>query len=188
MTWGVGCEGIDAGALAELGAVAAAMDDVAVEAACARILAARQVMLYGCGREGLMMRAFAMRLYHLGIAVSIQGDLTAPSPGVGDLFFAACGPGALSTVTALAGVARAAGAGVLMVTAEVAGASLGLADQVLLIPAQTMARDIGGESVLPMGSLFEGALFLVFEVMVLRLREMKGEASEDMRARHTNME
>ena len=176
------------GALAELGAVAERMDQAAIEAACARILAARRVMLYGCGREGLMMRALAMRLYHLGLDVSVQGDLTAPPLGAGDLFFAACGPGELSTVTALAGVARAAGAGVLMVTADVSGASLALADQVLLIPAQTMARDVGGDSVLPMGSLFEGAMFLVFEIMVLRLREMKGEPTEAMRARHTNME
>lgn len=176
------------GALAELAAVAERLDAAAVEAVCARISSARRVMLYGCGREGLMMRALAMRLYHLGVAVSMQGDLTAPPLGAGDLFFAACGPGELSTVTALAGVARAAGAAVMMVTAEVTGASLALADQVLLIPAQTMASDIGGDSVLPMGSLFEGAMFLVFEIMVLRLREMKGEASEVMRARHTNME
>ena len=181
------------GALAELGAVADLIDAAAVEAACTRILGARRVMLYGCGREGLMMRAFAMRLYHLGVAVSMQGDLAAPPLGVGDLFFVACGPGELSTVTALAGVARAAAAGVLMVTAEGSGASLALADQVLVIPAQTMAsdlgaRDVGGKSVLPMGSLFEGAMFLVFEIMVLRLRDMKGEPAEAMRARHTNME
>ena len=176
------------GALAELAAVADRMDEAAIEAACARILGAGRVMLYGCGREGLMMRALAMRLYHLGIAVSMQGDLAAPPLGPGDLFFAACGPGDLATVTALAGAAKAAGAGVMIVTAEIAGTSLALADQVLLIPAQTMARDLGGESVLPMGSLFEGALFLVFEIMVLRLRDMKGATAEDMRTRHTNME
>lgn len=175
-------------ALAELGAVAAAMDEPAVRAACARIAGARHVMLYGCGREGLMMRALAMRLYHLGLSVSMQGDLTAPPLGPGDLFFAACGPGDLSTVAALSGVARAAGAGVLMVTAEPAGDTVALADQVLVIPAQTMARDVGGASVLPMGSLFEGALFVVFEIMVLHLRELRDEPPMAMRARHTNME
>jgi 6-phospho-3-hexuloisomerase len=108
--------------------------------------------------------------------------------GPGDLFFAACGPGQLATVTALATVARAAGAGVMMVTAEPDGATVVLADQVLVIPAQTMARDQGGASVLPMGSLFEGAMFLVFEVMVLRLRVLRQEPAEAMRARHTNME
>jgi 6-phospho-3-hexuloisomerase len=176
------------GALAELSAVAGAMDEAGLQAACARIAAAGRVMLYGCGREGLMMRALAMRLYHLGFSVSMQGDLTAPPLGAGDLFFAACGPGQLATVSALAGVARAAGAGVLMVTAEPLGASVALADQILLIPAQTMANDRGGVSVLPMGSLFEGAMFLIFEVMVLKLREMRAESAEDMRARHTNME
>lgn len=176
------------GALAELAAVAEAMDEPALDAACARLGAARRVMLYGCGREGLMMRALAMRLYHLGLAVSMQGDLTAPPLGPGDLFFAACGPGQLATVTALATVARAAGAGVMMVTAEPDGATVVLADQVLVIPAQTMARDQGGTSVLPMGSLFEGAMFLVFEVMVLRLRVLRQEPAEAMRARHTNME
>ena len=39
-----------------------------------------------------------------------------------------------------------------------------------------------------MGSLFEGAMFVVFEVLVLRLRDVLGETAESMRARHTNME
>ncbi len=178
------------GALAELGAVAALMDEAALAAACDRLNGAKRVMLYGCGREGLMMRALAMRLYHLGLSISMQGDLNAPPMGAGDLFFAACGPGQLSTVTALAGVAKAAGARVMMVTAEPEGVSLALADQLLVIPAQTMARDQGDAavSVLPMGSLFEGAMFLVFEIMVLRLRDLRAEAPEAMRARHTNME
>jgi 6-phospho-3-hexuloisomerase len=53
-----------------------------------------------------------------------------------------------------------------------------------------MADDQGAHrtSVLPMGSVFEGALFLLFEVMVLKLKDMLGVAPEAMRARHTNME
>ncbi len=47
---------------------------------------------------------------------------------------------------------------------------------------------MGSASVLPMGSLFEGAMFLVFEVLVLRLRDTLGETAGSMRARHTNME
>jgi 6-phospho-3-hexuloisomerase len=74
------------------------------------------------------------------------------------------------------------------VTAEPGGATAGLADDVLVIPAQTMARDRVATSVLPMGSLFEGAMFLVFEALVLRLRDALGETAATMRARHTNME
>jgi 6-phospho-3-hexuloisomerase len=39
-----------------------------------------------------------------------------------------------------------------------------------------------------MGSVFEGALFLLFEIMVLKLKDMLGVSPEAMRARHTNME
>lgn len=63
------------------------------------------------------------------------------------------------------------------------------ADHVLHIPAQTMASDQGADiSVLPMGSLFELSQMLVFELLVLRLREIKGETAATMRARHTNLE
>jgi 6-phospho-3-hexuloisomerase len=53
-----------------------------------------------------------------------------------------------------------------------------------------MADDQGetATSVLPMGSLFEGAQFLVFELLVLALRERLGVSPESMRSRHTNLE
>jgi 6-phospho-3-hexuloisomerase len=173
---------------AELAAVAARMDESTLEPVAAGILAARRVMLYGCGREGLMMRALTMRLHHLGLEVCMQGDMTAFPLGPGDLFLCSAGPGELATASALCRVARDARARVLVVTAEPDGATAALADDLLVIPAQTMAHDQGGTSILPMGSLFEGAMFLVFEALVLRLRDALGESAESMRARHTNME
>ena len=56
------------------------------------------------------------------------------------------------------------------------------------LDAKVFARDQGGVSTLPMGSLFEGAMFLVFEIMILRLAAILGQSPEAMRARHTNME
>jgi 6-phospho-3-hexuloisomerase len=175
-------------ALAELAAVVGAIDRAELAGVAGEMAAAGRIMLYGCGREGLMLRALAMRLHHLGLDVSMQGDMAAPPLGPGDLFLASAGPGELSTVSALAGQARKAGARVLMLTAEPAGASCRLADRLLVIPAQTMARDIGGASVLPMGSLFEGAMFLTFEILVLELADRLGATPAAMRARHTNME
>lgn len=172
----------------ELAAFAGQMDDVALHPTVQAILAADGVMLFGCGREGLMMRALAMRLHHLGLKVCMQGDMEAFPLGPGDLFLCAAGPGELPTASALCGVARDAEANVVVVTAEPDGATAAFADALLVIPAQTMATDVGSESVLPMGSLFEGAMFVVFEALVLRLREELGENAETMRARHTNME
>ncbi len=177
-------------ALAELGQVVERVDERAIEAGCQAIAGAGGIVLYGCGREGLQLRGFAMRLYHLGFDVAMQGDMTAPPVGPGDLFVVSDGPGRLSTVAALAGVARQAGAGVLLLTAEPEAGIAGQADHLISIPAQTMARDQGAiaTSVLPMGSLYEGALFLLFETMVLRLRDITGSEPEAMRARHTNLE
>jgi 6-phospho-3-hexuloisomerase len=172
----------------ELATAVGRMDDGMLEPALEAIAGADRLMLYGCGREGLMMRALAMRLHHLGQQVCMQGDMSAFPLGPGDLFVCAAGPGELPTSSTLCRVAQAAGARVLVVTAEPEGATSRLADELLVIPAQTMANDVGSDAVLPMGSLFEGAMFLVFEVLVLRLRDVLGETSETMRARHTNME
>lgn len=179
-----------ASALDELGRVVGNIDPGAIDDACAMIARAGKVVLYGCGREGLQVRGFAMRLYHLGLDVAMQGDVTAPPVGPGDLFVVSDGPGRLATVAALTDVAVAARAKVLLLTAEPGSRIAEKSDLTLAIPAQTMARDRGGAatSALPMGSVYEGALFLLFEVMVLRLRDLTGVRAEDMRGRHTNLE
>jgi len=43
-------------------------------------------------------------------------------------------------------------------------------------------------SVLPMGSLFEIAQAIFFELVILKLRDRLGETADTMRARHTNLE
>ncbi len=176
-------------AAAELGAACEGIDDDAVERACRMIAEARSVIVYGCGRERLQIMGFAMRLFHLGLKVSVAGDMTTPPAGPGDLFVVTAGPGYLSTATALIEIARDAGAKVLVITAQPQGKTAALADAILTIPAQTMADDRGpAVSVLPMGSVFEGALFILFEVMILKLRDRLGVTPEAMRANHTNLE
>lgn len=176
-------------ALDELGAVFARIDEQAVDAAVERIAAARRIALYGVGREGLQIKGFAMRLFHLGRDTAVVGDMTTPPLGKGDLLVVSAGPGAFSTVLALMGEARKAGAACLLVTAQPGGEAAKQADTVLTIPAQTMADDRGpASSVLPMGSLYEGAQYILFEVMILKLKDKLGVSAEAMRANHTNLE
>jgi 6-phospho-3-hexuloisomerase len=127
-------------ALAEVGAVLdQALPDQA-EAMAAPIARAKRIALYGVGREGLMMKALAMRLYHLGLDAHVVGDMTTPPVGAGDLLIVSAGPGQFSTVAALIEVARGAGAATLCVTAEPGGAAPAAADHVVHLPAQTMAN------------------------------------------------
>ncbi len=177
-------------ALRELGDVLERMDDGAIDTACRMLADAGRIGVSGCGRELLQIKGFAMRLFHLGMPVAMVGDVTMPPLGPSDVFLVTAGPGALATMEALMGIAREAGAKVLLVTAQAEGRASRLADFTLLVPAQTMADDQGParSSVLPMGSVYEGALFVLFEVMVLKLKAVLGVQAEAMRARHTNME
>jgi 6-phospho-3-hexuloisomerase len=176
-------------AIAELGTAVAATDPAAAGRLVDAIAGARRIALCGVGREGLMMRALAMRLFHLGLDAHVVGDMTTPPLGPGDLLLVSAGPGHFSTVAALVDVARAAGARTACVTAQPDGSVPAACDLVLVLPAQTMADDVGGPaSVLPMGSLYEGVQYVVFELLVLALRDRIGETAETMRARHTNLE
>lgn len=187
-------------ALDELKTLFHRVDDEQVDAAVNIIAKANQIALYGVGREGLQIKGLAMRLFHLGLKVAVVGDMTTPALGEGDLLIVSAGPGSFSTVNALIGEAHKAGAKVMCITAQPEGASAVAADYNVTIPAQTMADDMGSEkmtadggelkaqSILPMGSLFEGAQYILFEVMILKLKALLSVSTLTMRSHHTNLE
>jgi 6-phospho-3-hexuloisomerase len=152
------------------------------------IIGARQVVVYGLGREGLVMRGFAMRLMHLGLPIAVVGDMTTPPLGAGGLFLVACGPGYLSTVKALMDVAQDAGAQVFMITAQPEAELPRQADRLLVLPAQTMAEGEGSSSGQAMGSAFEQAMSICLDAVVPVLQARTGQTSADLRRRHTNLE
>ncbi len=177
-------------ALDELGTVFSRLNDADVDRACRLIADAKTTVVFGGGRERLQIMGLAMRLYHMGRSVAVEGDMTTPPVGKGDLFLVTCGPGEISTALALMDVAKKAGATIMLITAQPKGRAASYADFVLHLPAQTMADDQGENrsSVLPMGSLFEGALFVLFEIMILKLVKLLAITPEAMRANHTNLE
>jgi len=176
-------------ALVEIGSVFSRVAPGTADRMCDEILKARRIACYGVGREGLMMKALCMRLMHLGLDAHVAGDMTTPPVGQGDLLIASAGPGSFTTVMALLGVAREAGARTMVVTAQPEGPAPRSADVVIELPAQTMANDRGGPaSLLPMGSLYEAAQLVFFDLISILLREKIGQSSDQMRARHTNLE
>ena len=176
-------------ALGDVARVVERLDVDAFEAFAQAIARSKTIALHGLGREGLQMKGLAMRLFHLGLDAHVVGEMTMPPVGAGDLLVCSAGPGDFASIAALTRIAKDAGARTAIVTAQPASNLAKNADHVLHIPAQTMANDQGvTTSVLPMGSLFELSQMLVFELLVLRLREITGETAASMRARHTNLE
>ena len=174
---------------AEVGeALSQALPDQA-EAMARPILNARKIALHGLGREGLMIKALAMRLFHMGLDVHVVGEMTVPQIADGDLLIVSAGPGHFQTVLALVNQAKTAGAQIMCITANPLGVVPMAADHVIHLAAQTMANDQKDTgSILPMGSLFEAVMFMFFEVLVLHLRDIRGVTPQDMRGFHTNME
>jgi 6-phospho-3-hexuloisomerase len=124
------------GALSDLSAVFAAMPEDALDELIEEIVKAKRIVVFGLGREGLQMRGFAMRLFHMGRDVAVWGDMTTPEVGKGDLFFVSAGPGDLATARTLAGIARKAGARAALVTAQPKGELARHVDVVTVIPAR----------------------------------------------------
>ncbi|BAT94194.1 uncharacterized protein HKW66_Vig0194120 [Vigna angularis] len=154
-----------------------------------------RVFLYGVGREGLMLKALCMRLFHLGLSAHFIFDMTTPPIAAADLLIASAGPGGFSTVDALCAVARCHGGRVLLLTAQPeTGSCVKHANVVAYVAAQTMAddadvaEDAKSRPLLPMGSVYEGALFVLFEMVVYKLGEALGETPDAVRSRHTNLE
>jgi len=142
------------------------------EKLCDELVHTKRIATYGVGREGLMMRALCMRLMHLGLDAHVVGDMTTPPLGPGDTLVASAGPGTFSTVDALLGVAKSAGARTVVITAQPDGPAPKSADA----------------SVLPMGSLYEVAQLVFFDIVSILLRERTGQTMDEMRERHTNLE
>ncbi len=106
------------GALSDLAGVFTAMPEDALDGLIEAIVKAKRIVVFGLGREGLQMRGFAMRLFHMGRDVAVWGDMTTPAVGMGDLFIASAGPGDLPTAQTLVEIARKAGARTALVTAQ----------------------------------------------------------------------
>jgi len=175
--------------LREIEGVFARLGAEEAEKACVAILQARRSAGYGVGREGLMIKALCMRLMHLGLDAHMVGDMTTPPLGQGDLLLVSAGPGWFATVAALLQVARQSGASTLVVTAQPGGKAPAAADVVVPLPAPPLASARqAGAGVLPMGSLYEIAQLIFFDILSILLREKTGQSPEEMRSRHTNLE
>jgi 6-phospho-3-hexuloisomerase len=171
----------------DLEAVFSKFEPSQLEILSQELLAAKRIVCYGVGREGLMMAAIAMRLMHAGFKSYVVGEMVTPPVGAGDIFFTSAGPGHFPIIETLLKVAREAGGRTVTVTAQPARAAQMPVDVVIHLPAQTMVDVAAGLSILTMGTHYEAALLLLGDLLVLRLLELTNQKREDMYTRYTNM-
>lgn len=150
------------------------------------IMKAKTIQLYAMGRMALSVRAFAMRLKHMGFDTYIVYETTTPCIGKGDLLIGHC---AVTNVELnVIKLAKEAGARIALLTAHPENEHGQLADLCVRVPGQIFGGAEEVPSIQPMASLLEQALFLFTDIVTMMLIEKTGISIEEMHRRHTNLE
>ena len=166
--------------LNELSAITDKIDEQEFNAVVDAITTANHIFLAGAGRSGQMINALANRLMHLGMSVSVVGEISSPHSQLGDLMIVGSGSGETQRLINQVNIAKKNGVQIVLITTSPQSTLAGLADRILTIPA--------GDSVQPMGSLFEQACLLTYDSIVLALMENLCETNQTMKVRHADIE
>jgi 6-phospho-3-hexuloisomerase len=158
----------------------------------------KKILVVGVGRSGLVGRAFAMRLRHLGARSYVLGETITPSVEEGDLLVAISGSGSTQVIVAAAEAAKKMKARVAAVTSYYDSPLGRLADLVVFVPGRTklasmddyFARQILGihEPLSPLGTLFEDTAMVVLDATIAELMKRLGKNESDLAKRHANIE
>ncbi|MEK4251228.1 6-phospho-3-hexuloisomerase [Paenibacillus sp. FSL W7-1287] len=167
------------------------INDSEMQSMAEHILRSNKIFVAGAGRSGLMGKAFAMRLMHLGLQVYVVGETVTPGIGQGDMLLLCSGSGETGSLKLMAQKAAGAGATIGLVTIKPESTIGQVAESVVRIPASAKEETASAGAAVtsqPMGSLFEQGLLLVMDALVLLLMNKQEITGADMFGRHANLE
>ena len=180
--------------------IANSISDDDVEKFITVLLDAKRVYVIGAGRSGLVAKAFAMRLMHLGLHAYVVGETITPALNKGDVMVIFSGSGRTKTVADLAETAKDIGGKICLITSN-ADSRIGKnADSIVIIEQHRDAvtndaeefeiRQMMGEhkSFAPLGTLFETASMIFADAVISRMMEITKTDESALKNRHTNIE
>ncbi|MDV0447079.1 Phosphoheptose isomerase [Methanosarcinaceae archaeon Ag5] len=161
-----------------------------------------RIFVAGAGRSGLMGKAFAMRLMHMGFDAFVIGETTTPAVKADDVLVAISGSGGTASVLYIANKAKSLNAKIVALTSK-SGSELGkISDVNVILPSKSRADAIdanktgantsanagaAGKSG-PMGTSFEILTIVFLDSIIAQLIDITSTPEEDMRKRHANTE
>jgi 6-phospho-3-hexuloisomerase len=173
----------------ELRAALRSVDPESVNNLRQDIINTRRIFVAGQGRSGLRMQGFAMRLMHLDLDAHVVGGVTTPAIGAGDLLVIGSGSGRTETLVSYARRARELNAQVVLITIADESPIGKYADKVIRINASSpKLGESTSMSVQPMATLFEQALGMLLDIIVIQLMDDLNTDQNAMFARHANLE
>lgn len=175
--------------LTEIRGVADKVDRDQIGVLVDRLLAAPRVFVAGEGRSGLMGKAFAMRLMHLGLTVFAMGETISPAVKVDDLVVTISGSGTTAGTVRAAQAAHDAGASLVAVTTDLGSPLSKLADALLVLPAATKYRKAGeAPTIQPLSSLFDQLTHIALDAACLEVARRRDVDNQAATAAHSNTE
>ena len=147
---------------------------------------ANRIFVYGAGRSGLVSKAFAIRLVHLGFQTFVIGETIGAPVKKGDLVFLVSGSGETIPAVMTAEIAHDIGAKVIVVTGRKTARIVKFADIVIALSAE--CKDKERKQLAPLGTLFEASAWILLDSIISELMKNKGETEESMRSRHATLE
>ena len=149
-------------------------------------LKTKRVFLYGAGRSGLVAKAFAIRLVHLGFQAFVIGEtITAPVQKE-DLVIIVSGSGETIPAVMTSEIAHKLGAFVVSITGKKDSDIAKFADITLYI--KSTCNEEKRKKYAPLGTLFEVSVWILLDGIIADLLDQKKETEEDMRCRHATLE
>lgn len=158
----------------------------------------RRILVMGVGRSGLIGRAFAMRLMHLGFEVYVLGETITPAVGKGDLVIAISGSGTTKLAVTAAQIGKEVGATVVAITSFPKSDLGRLADHVVQVRGRTkvaeetdyFTRQMTGvhEPMAPLGTIFEVAVTVFLDSLVVELMYRLGRSEKELMRHHATIE
>ena len=158
-----------------------------VEKLLEAISEAKCIQVFGMGRMKCAVRAFVMRLMHMGLDAHVVYDTTCPNIGTGDLLIvnAACTTIGYTVMQ----FAKKLGARVVALTADPHSKAAKLCDFTVSLRGQVHGgRDYEIPSVQPMAALFEQTIFVFEDIIIQLLMKKLNITAEQMAKRHTNLD
>jgi 6-phospho-3-hexuloisomerase len=164
------------------------------------LLKARRIYVMGAGRSGLVAKAFAMRLMHLGLQAFVVGETITPALNVGDVIVVFSGSGRTKTVADIAETGKEIGAHICLITSNADSRIGKIADCTVIIEhhrddveddaAEFEIRQMMGDhkSFAPLGTLFETASMIFADAVISRLMEITKTDETALKNRHANIE
>jgi len=145
------------------------------------------IQVFGMGRMKSAVRAFVMRLMHMGLDAHVVYDTTCPNIGPGDLLIVNCACTTIGYTVMKFG--HKLGAKIVAITANPSSKAAALCDFTVNLKGQVHGgRKYEIPSVQPMAALFEQTIFVFEDIIIQLLMKKLNISAEQMSKRHTNLD